>query len=135
MIDDCPSENDGHVPSELQQKLPRKIRLAGRGIYYFVGSAAVSLLLCAFVVVSLSMTAKKMRNGKELARDGRLAYTGNVRAGGMHSATVHYSFTYNGNLYYGKSALPKRYLSRISDYSRSSDFPVLFLPRDPSINV
>lgn len=47
---------------------------------------------------------------------------------------MYYSFTYNGSLYNGQSALPDRLLHKISDYRKAGNFPVLFLARDPFIN-
>jgi hypothetical protein len=134
MTEDGMLQNVNCVPAELQHDLPRRIRLAARGVYYLLGSMAISILMIAFIVVDFSKTAKEVRNGAELARDGIVAYTGDVQAGGMHLATACYSFTWNGTLYRGKARLPSRYLDKIDDYSKSDNFPVLFLPRDPSIN-
>jgi hypothetical protein len=52
----------------------------------------------------------------------------------MRSATVFYSFIYDGRSYSGKALLPHEYLGKVLNYSKSGGFPVLFLPRDPSIN-
>jgi len=125
---------DRMIPAEVQQELPRKIRLAGRGVYYLLGSVAVSVLILTLAVMVFSKTAKDVRNGRELASGGQLAYTGDVQAGGPHLATVYYSFIYDGTLYRGEALLPQRFLTKIDDYNKSGNFPVLFLPGDPSIN-
>jgi hypothetical protein len=125
---------DRSIPAELRQRLPVKTRFTARVAYYIAGNAAVSVPILVFAVMAFSMAAKNVRNGRELARDGRLAYTGDVRSGGMHLATVYYSFTYNGQLYRGEALLPHRYLSEIDDYAKHGNFPILFFPGDPSIN-
>lgn len=134
MIDSRQPENENVVPAELLQASPRKVRLAGKGIYYLVGSVLVSTAMIGFALVGLSITKTNVKNGIELAREGRLAYTGDVKAGGMHLSTVYYGFVYDGRAYRGEALLPRRYLNTISDYNKSGDFPVLFLPRNPSIN-
>lgn len=134
MTDDDSTLIDRVIPAELQQRLPRKTRVAARGIYYLVGSFVISIFLLAFAAMALRKTARDVRNGRELARDGLLAYTGDVQSGGMHLATVYYTFNFDGRLYRGEAALPPKYLNKINDYSRSRNFAVLFLPRDPSIN-
>jgi hypothetical protein len=137
LTDDSKLKNELCVPVELQQKLPRRIRLAESAVYYLalmIGGTAFSFFMLAFIVWDLSMTAKVVRNGREPACDGRLAYTGDVHSGGRNSATVYYSFTYNGRPYRGQAPMPFWYLDKINDYSKAGDFPVLFLPRYPSIN-
>lgn len=134
MIDSGQRENENVVPAELLQAPPRKLRLAGRGIYYLVGSMLVSMAIIGFAVVGFSVTERNVKHGIELARDGRLAYTADVKAGGMHLSTVYYGFVYDRRTYRGEALLPRRYLNTISDYNKSGDFPVLFLPRNPSIN-
>lgn len=110
-----------------------KARLTARGVN-LASNALVSIGILSIAIVGLFHTAKNVRNGKELARNGRLAYTADVQAGGRHLATAYYSFVYDGRVYRGETLLPGRYLDKITDYNKSADFPVLFLPQDPSIN-
>lgn len=133
VTEDDPSLVDGTMPAELRQRSPWKTRLAAIS-GYLVGNMLVSAFFLAAAVTGLSRTAKEVRNGRELARDGRLAYTADVQSGGLHLATVYYSFIYNGTQYRGEAILPQRYLNRINEYSKSGDVPVLFLPADPSIS-
>jgi len=134
MTDGTPSIGGMSVPPELRHPLPRRIRLAARGIYYLAGSTVVSALLVAFLCADVLKTSKARRNGAELASDGQVVLTSDVHAGGMHSATVYYSFMFKGATYHGESLLPRRYLKRVENYSRSGGFSIVFLARDPSIN-
>lgn len=129
---DSRTYNEISLPKELQQPVPRKIRLAAMGVYYLVGNVVLSVLFSALAIAILSDTVSVVRKGKELARNGILAYTGDVQPRGR--ATVEYSFTYNGNVYRGEALLPDRYSNKIEGYRKSGNFPVLFLPLDPSIN-
>lgn len=122
------------IPADLQQSLPRSTRLASGGAFYVVGGFIVSAFILTFVVLMLSHTAKQVKNGRELASRGRVAYTGDVRAGGVHLTTAYYSFIYEGQSYRGEALLPIRYLGKVLDDRKSGDFPVVFLPNDPSIN-
>jgi hypothetical protein len=128
------SKSNLPIPTELQQDAPRNIRLSAAGIYLFLANMLISAFMLAIAVGAFSMTTQNIAKGKLLARDGQVAYTGDVQSAGMHLATVHYSFNYNGQAYRGEALLPKRYLSKINDYSKAGNFRVLFLPRDPSIN-
>jgi hypothetical protein len=134
MIDDNQLKNEICLPAELQQKLPRRIRPTARGIYYLVGSMLVSLAIVAFVMIVGSLTPKEIEERNDLQREGSLTYTNSVQVGGMRSATVFYTFIYNGESYSGKAYLPREYLEKVSNYSKLGHFPVLFLPRNPSIN-
>jgi hypothetical protein len=134
MTEDNSSPTDYTIPPALQQRLPRKTRTAADTAFYLVGPTLISALILTFAVMVLLRTAKQVSVGKELATDGIVAYTGDVQSGGKGLATVYYSFTFNGNTYRGEALLPHRYLNRINDYSKSGNFPVLFLPGDPSIN-
>lgn len=134
MTNDPLSLTDGILPTELQQPTPRTTRLAARGVYYIVGSMVVSMLIVAFAALAISKNADNVKKGRELARDGQLAYTGDVRSGGPHLATVYYTFTCNGQPYHGEAMLPESYLDKIDEYSKSGKFPILYLPRDPQIN-
>ena len=132
MIDSSLDQNTSVGPTGLVRP-SRKVRLTARGVN-LASNALVSIGILSFAISGLFITAKNVRNGKELARNGRLAYTADVQAGGMHLATAYYSFVYDGRVYRGKALLPRRYLDKMTDYNKSADFPVLFLPRDPSIN-
>jgi hypothetical protein len=134
MTDDSRTKGGKSVPDESRQESPRKCKLAAGDIYSIAGNAIISALMLTLAVMVFAKTAKEVRIGQELAREGRLAYTADVQSGGMHLATVYYSFTDNGITYRGEAMLPRRYLNKINDYSKSGNFPVLFLPRDPSIN-
>jgi hypothetical protein len=125
---------DGVIPAELNQELPRKTRLTPMGIYSLVGSGTVSAAIVALVVAFGSFTPKEIKDRHDLEREGRVTYTDDVQVGGMRSATVFYSFAYDGQSYSGKAFLPHEYLERVLNYSKSGSFPVVFLPRDPSIN-
>jgi hypothetical protein len=125
---------DRVIPAELQQQTPRKTRLTAMGVYCLVGSMTVSGAIAALVILVGSLTPKEIRDRHDLEREGRVTYTNDVQAGGMRSATVFYTFTYDGQSYSGKARLPHDYLEKVLNYSKSGGFPVLFLPRDPSIN-
>lgn len=134
-MNDVPRVEEGFtIPRELQQNVPRKVRLSGRGTYSLVGSAMVSVAIAVFIIVVGSLTPREIRNRNELKREGKVAYTNDVRVGGMRSATVFYSFAYDGRTYEGQAFLPHQYLGDVLSYSRHGGFPVLFLPRNPSIN-
>lgn len=122
------------IPRELQQDVPRKVRLSGKGTYYLVGSGIVSMAIAAFILVVGSLTPNEIRNRNALERGGEVTYTNDVRVGGMRSATVFYSFSYAGRTYDGEAFLPHEYLDSILSYSKHGGFPVLFLPTNPSIN-
>lgn len=134
--DDSQLKDEVSVPAELQQTLPRRIRLAvrGRSIYYFVGSIVVSIAIATLAMIAGSLTPKEIRERNALRREGNVTHTNDVRVGGMRSATVFYTFTYNGQSYSGNAFLPHEYLEKVENYSKTGKFPVLFLPRNPSIN-
>jgi hypothetical protein len=134
MTDDSRLENDTCAPAELQPKLPKRFRLAARSIYCLVGSILVSIAIATFIILLGAFTPKEIKDRSDLAREGSLTYTNDVRVGGMRSATVFYTFTYNGKSYSGKTYLPTEYSKKVLNYSRSGNFPVLFLPENPSIN-
>jgi hypothetical protein len=127
-------ENDICVPEELQQELPRKICLAQRGIYYLVGSTVVSIAIAAFIITGSSSTPKEIKDRYDLQHHGSVTYTNDVRVGGMRSATVFYTFSYDGNIYNGRAFLPHEYLDKVLNYSQVGHFPVLFLPENPLVN-
>ena len=112
--DNSPLKNEICAPAELQQKLPRKIRLAARGIYYLAGSMLVSIAVATFVVIVGSVTPKEIKDRNDLGREGNLIYTNDVQVGGMRSATVFYTFTYSGKSYSGKAFLPHEYLGKVT---------------------
>ena len=134
MTDDSRLENGIGVPTESQRKLPKRIRLAARSISYLIGSVLVSAIIVAFIVFLGALTPKDIKDRHDLEREGSLIYTNDVRIGGARSATVFYTFAYNGQSFSGKAYLPSEYSKRVLNYSKSGNFPVLFLPRDPSIN-
>jgi hypothetical protein len=134
MTDDSRMQNGVSAPDESRQESPRKARRTAGVIYSLLGNTIISALILTFAVMVFTKNAKDVRVGKELARDGHLAYTADVQSGGMHLATVYYSFINNGITYRGEAMLPHRFLNKINDYSKAGSFPVLFLPRDPSIN-
>lgn len=131
MTDDESTLTGRVIPTGRRKALRRAL---AKNVYGLVYNTVISVLILTLAVWVLSDTAKNVRNSKELARDGRLAYTGDVDSGGRGQSTVYYSFTYGGRLYRGEKLLPHRYLNRISDYRKSGNFAVLFLPGDPSIN-
>ncbi len=134
MSGDGQLENEPSVPAELRRKSLRRFRLSAWNAYSLIGTTIMSALLLAFVIHDFSTSAKISRAGRELASYGLLASTADVRTGGLHSATVFYSFTYNGSLYRGQALLPRSYLDKVLRCEKTGDFPVLFLPRDPSVN-
>ena len=134
MSDETLIPMDKCVPAELQQERPRRFRLAAKGVYYLLGSLVVSTAALAVVIALSIHDAKMIKKGNELAHEGQLVYTDDVRAGGGRNATVYYSFNYNGERYRGSAFLPKEHLSQVEQYSKSGSFPVLFLPSNPSVN-
>jgi len=133
MTEDDSSLMGSALPTEQQQRPTWKTRLKSNAYILFL-NVVISGLILTFAVGILTDTAKNIRNGKELARYGRLAYTDDVDSGGRGQSTVYYSFTYEGRLYRGEKLLPRKYVNRISDYRKSGNFPVLFLPDKPSVN-
>jgi len=134
LTDDNKAEDRINVPVALQQELPRKVRLGSRGIYYLCVNLIFAAFLVTFVVMDVISAEKIKRTYQELTRDGLIVSTADVRAVGPHSATVDYTFMYDGNQYQGEAFLPHRYLDKVPGYSKSGGFRVKFLPRDPSIN-
>jgi hypothetical protein len=127
-------ENETCVPAELQQKLPRRIRLAAAGILYLVTNVLVSTAIVTFIILAGSLTPKDIKDRNDLQREGSVTFTNDVRIGGKGSATVFYTFTYNGKSYSGKAYLPREYSKKVLSYSKAGNFPVTFLPGDPTIN-
>ncbi len=137
MIDDDSQLKDGVcIPAELQQTLPSRTRLAARGrlIYSLVGGIIVSIALATLAMIVGSLTPGEIKERNALRREGSVTYTNDVRVGGMRSATVFYTFTYKGQSYSGNAFLPHEYSEKVENYSKAGRFPVLFLPRNPSIN-
>jgi hypothetical protein len=137
MIDDGNHiQSKSYVPAELQQVLPRKFRpqLAVGSIYYFVGTMVVSGAIATFAMLGGSQTLKEIKDRNALKQESSLTYTNDVRVGGLHSATVYYSFVSKGRQYRGEAFLPREYSERVRSYSRTGNFPVLFVPTNPSIN-
>ena len=133
MTEDNSSLMGSALPAEQQQRPTWKTRLKNNAYILFL-NVVISGLILTFAVGVLVDTAKDVRNGKELARYGRLAFTDDVDSGGRGQSIVYYSFTHEGRLYRGKKLLPRKYVNRISDYRKSGTFPFLFLPNNPSIN-
>ncbi len=129
-------QNQICVHAELQQQLPRRIRpqVNARGIYYLVGGTLVSVAIAALIIIVGSLTPKEIKDRVALKREGSLTYTNDVRVGGGRSSTVFYTFTFKGQSYSGKAFLPHEYLDKVVSYSKVGNFPILFVPRNPSIN-
>jgi hypothetical protein len=119
------------IPDELRQNVPRKVRLAGRGLYYIIGTLIVSGAFLALVIALSVGDAKLAKQDKQLADAGRMTYTDDVfRSGGI----VFYSFRFDGETYHGKVSVPQEYRARVDRYHQSGSFPILFLPSNPSIS-
>jgi hypothetical protein len=86
------------------------------------------------IILVGALTPKEIRDRKALQSEGSVAHTNDVQIGGMRDATVFYTFTFNGRPYSGKAFLPREYSARVLNYSKFGNFPILFLPRDPSIS-
>ena len=106
MIDDNQLDNGICVPAELQQRLPRRVRLrlGARGIYYLVGDTLVylvgdtlvSIAIAALIIVAGSLTPKEIKERNELKREGSLTYTNDVQVGGGRSSTVFFYVSLQG---------------------------------------
>jgi hypothetical protein len=128
--------NNMSIPAELRLGPPRSIRftLTGRAIYYLLGSVIVSAAIGALLMIAGSLTPRELIQRAELKREGKVVYAKDVHVGGMRSATVFYTFTYNGVSYTGESFLPHEYLEKVLTYSRVGGFPLMVLQSNPTIS-
>jgi len=131
---ESPLENENGVPDDSPQPLRRLMRFAARNGYLLVGNILVSSALVTAIIFVGAFTPKDIKDRNDLRREGRVTYTNDVHVGGRRDATVFYTFTYDQKSYSGKAFLPSEYLDKVRNYSKSGDFPVQFLPMDPSIN-
>jgi len=119
---------------EQHSVMSRVLRNISENIYLIAINTLLSGVFVTMILVGGSLTPKEIEAGKELKREGVLTYTNDVQVGGIRSATVFYTFIYDGKSYSGKALLPREYKERVPNYSKTGKFPVRFLPRDPSIN-
>ena len=123
-----------NFPAEHQQNPRRWSRFVARNGYLFVGNILVSTAIVAAIILVGALTPKEIEDRKALQREGSVTYTNNVQIGGRRDATVFYTFTFNGRSYSGKAFLPHEYSEKVQNYSKDGNFPVLFIPENPSIN-
>lgn len=119
------------VPEELQRRVPRKVCVTTRGLYYIIGTIIVSGFFLAFVIVGSIIDARLVARNKQLASQGHLAYTTDLWGDGRF---VSYAFNCNGQTYYGHAHVPEERRAQVARDQKSGSFPVLYLPGDPSIN-
>jgi len=119
-------------PSELDGPLPRKVRMNSTN-----GSSVLVLVLLSLVSGSVicgfacSGAFGQMQRRAALRRDGR-DIAGRVTAthAGHGDATVSYTFTVNGSIYFGKAQMPDYRLI----LHESDGIAVRYLPINPAIN-
>jgi hypothetical protein len=130
MRQDSEVDNEVCIPPELRQELPRKIRPAA----VLVICVAILALISTCILTAFVLVARNARNDSQLAREGRLAHTNDVRVGGRDDTKVFYTFINNGQSYDGEAFIPRNDLEKVANYSKVGNFPILFLPSNPSIS-
>ena len=135
MADDNLRLIEFHAQVELQQQLPRKIRLTTRGLLTILASLVFSLALIALALSGFFFNAKQKKNGDELVTAGRVISADDAYIVESRASHVHYTFSYNGQEYRGEATVPEE----LSDSVRNSiltthTLPILYVPTDPSIN-
>jgi hypothetical protein len=120
--------------AELDQRLPRKVRLAAMGVYYLLGSTIVSAAILALLICGISLDIRNAKRSAILAREGQLTYANKVWTIGNYDATVRYTFRFDGNAYEGEAEVPREYRNKVKKYCVTGNLPILFLAADPSVN-
>lgn len=113
--------------------MPRRVTLTLRGGFLIFAVAVISIVFLSCVVNLYLHNASEIRDGNDLARNGRLTYASNVRVGGISGWSVSYTFPFNEKMYSGKAHIPKSRQKEMFSYG-DSPFPILFLPNDPLVN-
>ena len=131
MSDNSKFENETYIPEGSQ---PSFLRFVVRNKYLFVCNSLVSIAIAAMIISIGALMPREIKDRNDLKREGRVTYTNDVQVGGRRDATVFYTFTYDGKTYSSKAFIPIEYADKVLNYSKSGGFPILFLPRNPSIN-
>jgi hypothetical protein len=134
-MNDNTSKSTSDILVELQQQLPRRVSLTSRGTFMILAVTAISLILVALAIAGFTYDFHQRRNTAVLASDGRVINTDETQFSVLRVLYINYEFTYNGNVYHGKAAVPKNISKSIMNKAHESGtLPILYLPSDPSIN-
>lgn len=125
---------DATIPSELMGQLPRRVRVSENSLLRVAIAYVLLALAAAGALWTGAGAVQPMQQRTALRASGSRAVgtiTGVGRVGTEADISVRYSFSGNGQMFTGKSAVPKKL---VSDLQAGGSLPIMYLAADPAIN-